>query len=311
MPNNERTNHRGFAEGAAVELSFSRSRNRHPKGGIEATGTGMGTAVAEEGSAADKGTEAAAPVVLLHGYCGSRQYWDAVVPLLSAEYDVIAPDLRGHGESPAPDQPVYTMEQLADDTAALLDRLGLSQAFVIGHSLGGYAALAFAERHPDRLLGFGLVHSTSLPDTDAGKEARLKAAEQIRAAGIRPFVDGLVPKLFAQEHQQRPDIARQIAQAKTIGYDTSPEGAIGCAMGMRERPDRTHVLQRTQLPVLLLAGERDEVIPPPRRFPVESRPNIVTALLPEAGHMSMMEDPAACARVLLDYLNGSGGNARV
>mgnify|MGYP001201191663 CR=1 FL=1 len=288
MPNRDRKDHRASAPDAAVELSCSR--------GFAAPGLNA---------------NAGAPVVLLHGFCGSRRYWDAVVPLLSAEYDVIVPDLRGHGESPAPELPAYTMEQLADDTAALLDRLGLARAYVIGHSLGGYAALAFAERYPDRLLGFGLVHSTSLPDTEAGREGRLKAVEQICESGIRPFVDGLVPKLFAQEHLHQPNIARQIGLAREIGYGTRPQGAIGCAMGMRDRPDRTHVLNRTELPVLLLAGERDEVIPPERRFPAASRPNVMTATLPEAGHMSMMEDPAACARVLLEFLNGSRGSARV
>ncbi len=310
MPNYDQPNNRDnrvFAEGAAIALSFSRSRNRHPKDGHNTTGTEF----TEEGTVSGAGSEAIAPVVLLHGYCGSRQYWDAVVPLLSAEYDVVVPDLRGHGESPAPEQQIYSMEQLADDTVALLDRLGIAQAYVIGHSLGGYATLALAERHPDRLLGFGLVHSTSLPDTDAGKEGRIKAADQIRMTGIQPFVDGLIPKLFAQEHQQRPDIVKQIAHAKEIGYGTSTQGAIGCAMGMRERPDRTHVLQQTQLPVLLLAGERDEVIPPARRFPVEARPNIMTATLPETGHMSMMEDPAASAQVLLAFLDKSRGSARV
>lgn len=311
MSNYDQPDYRVFAEDAAVNLSFSRSRNPNPHPHPKDSPNTSGTEFTEEGTASGAGPEAIAPVVLLHGYCGSSQYWDAVVPLLAAEYDVIVPDLRGHGESPAPEQQVYTMEQLADDTAALLDRLGLSQAYVIGHSLGGYATLAFAERHPGRLLGFGLVHSTSLPDTDAGKEGRIKAADQIRAEGVRPFVDGLIPKLFVQEHQQRPDIASQIAHAKEIGYGTSPRGAIGCAMGMRERPDRTHVLQRTQLPVLLLAGERDEVIPPARRFPVETRPNIMTATLPDTGHMSMMEDPAACAQVLLDFLNRSRGSARV
>ena len=281
MTNTDRTNQHPFESNSTVQLSFSRS------------GTGSAT------------------VVLLHGYCGSRRYWDAVVPLLSADYDVIVPDLRGHGESPAPELPVYTMEQLADDTAALLDSLQLDRVYVIGHSLGGYATLAFAERHPDRLLGFGLVHSTSLPDADAGKEARLKTAEQVRASGVRPLVDGLIPKLFAEEHRRQPTIVQQIELAKTIGYGTAEQGAIGCALGMRERPDRTEVLRRTELPVLLLAGAQDEVIPPARRFPVETRPDLMTATLTGTGHMSMMEDPAACSQVLLDFLGKSRGSARV
>jgi len=249
--------------------------------------------------------------VLLHGYCGSRQYWDAIVPLLSAEYDVIVPDLRGHGESPASEDPVYTMELLAEDTAALLDRLQLEQAYLFGHSLGGYAALAFAQRYPDRLLGFGLVHSTSLPDTDAGKQARLNTVDKVRADGIRPFVDGLIPNLFAQDRLQLPETVQLMERAKTIGYGTSLQGAAGCALGMRERPDRTDVLRHTALPFLLLAGELDGVIPPERRFPVAPRPNMTTVTLPGTGHMSMMENPASCARELQRFLDDCRRGARV
>jgi len=251
------------------------------------------------------------PVVLLHGYCGSKHYWDEIIAPLSAEYDVIVPDLRGHGVSPTAEESTYSMEQLADDITALLDRLQLERVFLFGHSLGGYVALAFAERHPHRLLGFGLIHSTSLPDTEAGKEGRLATAEQVRSAGVGPFVDGLVPKLFAPQHRQQPAMARQIAQAREIGRGTSPQGVIGCALGMRERPDRTDVLRRTPLPVLLLAGEQDEVIPPERRFPVEARSNIVMTLLPDTGHMGMMEAPEAMARHLLAFVERSRGGPNV
>ncbi|MBW5447912.1 alpha/beta fold hydrolase [Cohnella sp. CFH 77786] len=248
-------------------------------------------------------TGSGVPVVLLHGFCGSGRYWDDVLPALSAKYRVIVPDLRGHGASPATEG-VYTMERLADDTAALLDKLNVAEAFVFGHSLGGYATLAFAEQYPGRLLGFGLVHSTPLPDTEAGREGRLKAVDKIRAEGIRPFVDGLIPKLFAPEH--RTSMADKVAAALEIGYATSPEGAVGCSLGMRERPDRTDVLRRTGLPVLLLAGEHDEVIPPERRFPV-SKPNLSAVTLPQVGHMGMVEDPGRFTEALLAFLGNHAG----
>lgn len=247
------------------------------------------------------------PVVLLHGFCGSRKYWRDVLPTLASRYWVIAPDLRGHGDSPATDG-VYTMERLADDTAALLDRLGIGKAFVFGHSLSGYSTLAFADRYPDRLLGYGLVHSTSLPDTEAGKEGRLKAVEQIRSAGVKPFVDGLVPKLFAPEH--RTSMADKVEAAKSIGYGTSPQGAVGCALGMRERVDRTETLRRTALPTLLLAGEWDDVIPTERRFTAQA-PHITAVTLPGVGHMGMMENPAKFAEAVLAFLDESRGNEGV
>src|SRR5690606_20170840 len=103
MPNNDRPDLRDSASGAVVELRYSRSGDRDPSGNRMESEAGIPHA----------NENASTPVVLLHGYCGSRRYWDAVVPLLSAEYDVIVPDLRGHGESPAPELPAYTMEQLA------------------------------------------------------------------------------------------------------------------------------------------------------------------------------------------------------
>jgi pimeloyl-ACP methyl ester carboxylesterase len=241
------------------------------------------------------------PVVLLHGYCGSSRYWREIVPALSSRYDVIMPDLRGHGASPATDEG-YSMEQLADDVAGLLDELRLERVYLFGHSLGGYITLAFAERYADRLLGFGLVHSTSLPDTEAGREGRLKTIEQIRREGVQAFVDGLIPKLFATEHRQK--MAAKIEEAKAIGAGTSTQGAIGCALGMRDRTDRTHVLVGTTLPVLLLAGAEDEIVAPDRRFPAAA-PHITALALPEVGHMGMMEAPEPFVSALLAFLDGN------
>lgn len=243
------------------------------------------------------------PLVLLHGYCGSHRYWDEVTPLLAERYRVITPDLRGHGDSPASEEGVYSMESLAENTLRLLDRLGIERAFLIGHSLGGYATLAFADQYPDRLLGFGLVHSTSYPDGDAAKANRDKAVATIREAGVATFVNGLVPKLFAPEH--RNEHAGPMPKALEIGYGTSPLGAVGCALGMRDRPDRTAVLKQTDLPILLLAGEKDEVIPEERRFPA-SGANVTQVTLAGVGHMSMMENPSALADAIATFVQGTG-----
>jgi 3-oxoadipate enol-lactonase len=247
------------------------------------------------------------PIVLLHGFCGSHGYWDKVMPLLAAHGRVIAPDLRGHGGSSS-SEGVYAMEQLADDLAALLDELKLSQVNLFGHSLGGYVSLAFADKYPERLLAFGLAHSTSFPDSEIAKVSRLKAADTIRTNGIVPFVDDLIPKLFAASN--RTSMPEQLQKAKEIGYKTSVEGAAGCALGMRERPDRGYVLEKLDIPILLLAGELDEVIPPEKRFPV-SRSNITSLTLERVAHMGMMEDPSAFAGAIGAFLDKSRVTKRV
>lgn len=243
------------------------------------------------------------PIVLLHGYCGSHLYWDEVIPLLSSHGRVIAIDLRGHGESSV-SEGVYSMELLAEDIVLLMDELKLAKVNLFGHSLGGYVALAFAEQYSDRLITLGLVHSTSLPDGEAAQANRLKAAESIRDNGVNAFVDGLIPKLFAATH--RLSMPEKLEKAKEIGYRTSVDGAAGCALGMKNRTDRTFVLEELDKPILLLAGELDEVIPPERRFPV-SKENVYAITLGRVAHMGMLEDPKVFVTALTTFLEQNRG----
>ncbi|UUZ92867.1 alpha/beta hydrolase [Paenibacillus sp. P25] len=234
------------------------------------------------------------PVVLLHGFCGSSAYWDEVLPLLQGRARLIVPDLRGHGDSGAPDEP-YGMETLADDIAGLLEELQLSKAVLIGHSLGGYATLAFAEKYPERLLAFGLIHSTAYQDDDKGKQGRLNSMETIRTKGLPAFVEGLIPRLFAPAHVETMKDAVELA--KQIGRGTSPDGAIRTLEGMRTRPDRGAVLKSAKVPLLLVAGEHDQLIPSEKTFTVEGG-GVTQVKLAEAGHMSMMEAPDKLAEAI-------------
>ncbi|WP_152396721.1 alpha/beta fold hydrolase [Paenibacillus guangzhouensis] len=238
------------------------------------------------------------PIVLLHGFCGSSDYWEAVIPLLAQDYQVITPDLRGHGQS-AVIGASFGIEDMAQDIVALLDQRGIARAVLFGHSLGGYITLAFAEQHAARLQGFSLVHSTANPDAEQARENRLKAVKTIEEEGIQPFVDGLVPKLFAPAHVA--SMAEQVEKAKQIGYGTAPAGATGASLAMRARPDRNHVLQETQHPVLIVAGEQDQIVPPDKAFTVQGA-HIEQAVIPAAGHMSMMETPDKLVPVLRSFL---------
>ncbi|NMO97294.1 alpha/beta fold hydrolase [Paenibacillus lemnae] len=237
------------------------------------------------------------PVILLHGYCGSSSYWEPALPHLSG-FRIIAPDLRGHGKSDAPMGP-YTIEQMADDVLMLMDELNIPKAVLLGHSLGGYITLSFAQRHSSRLNGFGLIHSTGYADSDEAKEKRLKAVSTIQNVGITEFVDSLVPGLFAPDTEsKKPEC---ILKAKEIGYQTPPQGAVGAALAMRERTDRRDVLSSTTLPVLLVAGEQDAVIPQDRVFTTDHS-NVMTSVISGAGHMSMMEEPEQLGSVIQSYL---------
>jgi len=237
-------------------------------------------------------------IVLLHGFCGSSAYWERLAPLLSSKYCVVMPDLRGHAASDAPAGP-YTIEQMADDIAALMEQKGVSKYTLLGHSLGGYIALSLAERYSSRLNGFGLIHSTPYPDSEEAKEKRLKAVEKIQDEGIKSFIDGLVPGLFAQEHLQTME--QDVNRAKEIGYLTPPQGAQGASLAMRERVDRREVLTQSALPILLVAGENDGVIPMERTFTADGD-RVTKAVIKGAGHMGMYEAPDQLAAVIRDFM---------
>ncbi|MEK3733468.1 MULTISPECIES: alpha/beta fold hydrolase [unclassified Paenibacillus] len=238
------------------------------------------------------------PLILLHGFCGSSAYWEQVLPHL-AGFRVIVPDLRGHGRSDAPVGP-YTIEQMADDVLHLMDELGIPSAVLLGHSLGGYIALSFAQRYAARLKGFGLIHSTAYPDSEEAKEKRLKAVSTIQNDGITAFVDGLVPGLFAEGAEKT--MPECIQRAKEIGYLTPPQGAAGAAMAMRERPDRRAVLNASVLPILLVAGEKDGLVPVERTFTADHEP-VTQVVIEGAGHMSMMEAPEKLATAIRSFMD--------
>lgn len=238
-------------------------------------------------------------IVLLHGFCGSSAYWREVIPQLAQHFHVIAPDLRGHGDSDAP-AGTYSMELFADEIAALLHQLAIAKATLVGHSLGGYIALAFAEKHADKLNAFSLVHSTAYPDDEKGKEGREKAIESIEQNGMEPFIRGLVPKLFAPAHLTA--MPEKVELAKRIGLDANPQGAINTLRGMKERPDRNQVIKLSNVPVLLVAGSEDQIIPVEKTFFVDG-PHIDKVLLPQAGHMSLYEAPDKLCEAILTFMN--------
>lgn len=239
-------------------------------------------------------------VVLLHGYCGSSAYWERIVEELEQSVRIIAPDARGHGRSSAPNDEIYSMETYAEDLAELLIKLQIHNAVLLGHSLGGYITLAFAEKYAKKLSAFGLIHSTALPDSDAAKENRDKAVSALEQNGIQPFVDGLIPKLFAPaslEAQQG-----EVERGKQIGYGTSVQGAIATAKGMKARSGRKHIIEKSELPVLLVAGANDKVIPPESVFAAANGATTKVEL-GSSGHMGMVEQPKELISAIVSFVN--------
>lgn len=237
-------------------------------------------------------------VVLLHGFCGSHAYWKYVTDDLSEYYRVIAIDLRGHGKSAVPEDS-YTIADMANDLKLLLDKLEVEHASIIGHSLGGYIALSFAEQYKEYVEGLGLIHSTAYPDSEKAKQGRLKAIESIQSQGMEGFIDRLSEKLFAPQNLE--PFKGEVEFIKTIGYATKIQGAVGALEAMKNREDKIQFLKEYNKPLLLVAGQEDQIIPIEKTFAIEGE-HVSQILLEKSGHMGMLEEPQAIIEALNTFL---------
>ncbi len=239
------------------------------------------------------------PIVLLHGFAGSKKYWEKVAPDLASDYGVIIPDLPGHGESGMSGER-SSIEDMAVVMKEFLEGLSVDQVTMFGHSMGGYITLAFTEMYPEKLSGFSLVHSTTLPDSDEAKEGRDSNAKKVLEDGFYEIMAGLSKKLFSPDNYEKN--AEDIKRMVDIGISTSDKGVINALLSMKERPDRTQVLERTDLPVLVITGDKDQIIPAEKAF-WSDRPQIRRESIDGAGHMSMIEQPKELVRIMKDFLD--------
>jgi 3-oxoadipate enol-lactonase len=231
-----------------------------------------------------------APLVLLHGYPLDSHLWDDVAPLLEDTFDLILPDLRGFGESTTVDSP-YTMDDYASDVAGLLDHLGIQKTAIVGHSMGGYVALAFARLYPERVTGLGLISSQVLADPPDRKEARYKSAADVSENGIGSVVETMAPKFTSNERLQ--------TVARTAMERQQPAAFIGALKAMAERMDSTSLLSSFKFPIVIIHGKADALIPIDRAREVKNAvPHAHLVEINGAGHIPMMEAKEETAKAL-------------
>jgi pimeloyl-ACP methyl ester carboxylesterase len=213
---------------------------------------------------------------------------------------VITPDLRGHGKSPAPEG-VYEMETMARDVFALLDSLDIGKAVIMGHSMGGYVTLAAAKLAPERFLGLGLISSQAAADTDEATQGRFKLVEKVEAEGAAPAASALLPKLFAPGGGTPESV---IEEARQMMLNTPRAGIVGALKGMAARENTEAVLAKMSVPVLILAGEKDQLIPPARSQALAAAvPRATLTILERAGHMPMLEDPQGTTAAIAGFMD--------
>jgi pimeloyl-ACP methyl ester carboxylesterase len=227
-------------------------------------------------------------VVLLHGYLESLEIWNGFGDVLSSDYRVICPDLPGHGRSGVWSA-LDTMAIMADAVKHVLDFLGIGRAVVIGHSMGGYAALAFEDFYPEVTIGFGLFHSHARPDPEDKKLNRDREIELVRAGKKQQFININIPNAFASENHSM--FKERIDWAKKIALATPDEGIIQALEGMKARPDRRDVLKASADPVLVIAGRKDHYIPfeiYEEHFHLARNTDVL--ILENSGHMGFIEE---------------------
>jgi pimeloyl-ACP methyl ester carboxylesterase len=239
-------------------------------------------------------------IVLLHGYLESSEVWNSFAEKLSAEFCVISVDLPGHGLSDVYG-PVHSMELMASVIKELLDSLEINKAFICGHSLGGYVALAFLELFPERLSGYSLIHSHPFADSPEAIEKRLREIAIVKAGKKDLMYPDNVTRMFAPSNLEKFKVALQ--KSKDIASKLPGEGIIAVLNGMIERPSRLSLMEEGKVPCLWILGLMDNYIPCEAiqakvKLPSNAK---VTALI-NSGHLGFVEEEEIALKVITDFV---------
>lgn len=246
--------------------------------------------------------EGGTAVVLLHAFPLNRAQWVRQMRLLGAVEGVrvIAPDLRGFGESSVEVGPV-TVEQMAGDVLGLLDVLGIETFTLGGLSMGGYVAFQVVQRAAERVRGLILADTRATADSTEGRKGRETTAAFAEEHGVAALFDRDAPRLFSHVTQaSRPDI---IEEGRRIAALNSPIGVAAASRGLGLRPDVTALLPQIACPTLVLVGEQDEITPvADARMLFERIPDTHLEVIADAGHLSNLDRPDAFGELVADFL---------
>lgn len=238
------------------------------------------------------------PLVLLHGFCEDSSVWQPLLPMLG-NIPHLCIDLPGFGKSGQPSIPF--MEAYCTAIRTVLDKAGLKRCILVGHSMGGYAALEFASKWPERLAGLGLFHSHPFTDHEERKTARRRGIETVTAGKRDLYVAQLFPSLFAPEYlQQHPDIIQRLTGK---GKQQPADGIVKALQAMLDRKDHQKTLEYLGCPALFILGKKDGLIPYEQGLQASLLPAVSQVhLFDDVGHMGMWENTAACALAIHSFL---------
>ena len=229
-------------------------------------------------------------ILLIHGFGEDHRIWKNQIQFLSAHYRVIAPNLPGvhckplalhHSQAPSIRMYVEVLHEL-------MHHLHIEQYFIVGHSMGGYIGLSFADYYVNHVQGLLLFHSTTYEDNDAKKLSRMKVAEFIQEWGVSKYLETATPNLFGDAFKKSNPAA--IQNVIDSGLDISQEAMIQFVFAMRNRKAMTHLLQQSNLPIWMIAGDADLAVPIQDSLEqIKLLPSSNSLVLKDVGHMGMFE----------------------
>lgn len=245
------------------------------------------------------------PLVLVHGYPLNRQMWQPQVKELSGQTRVLAPDLRGHGDSPVIQGP-HSMDLFADDLNALLDGLGIQEKIILcGLSMGGYVTFAFFRKYAHRLRGLILTATRAAPDSEQALAARDQAIQTAVEKGVNPIFESMAPKLLSPQTASK--LPAMLDLAMTVMRRTPPSTVVKDLQALKARQDSRPTLPRINLPTLIIHGEDDQIVPIQEAREMQAQiPGSRLAAVPAAGHLLNLEQPQIFNRAVQEFLDELG-----
>ena len=242
-----------------------------------------------------------APVMLVHGFTEDRRIWDPFLEGLNEKYQWMIPDLPGSGQSDY-NETLHHIKDFADALKAIAEQENCAAFVLIGHSMGGYISLAFAEKYPQMIRGLGLFHSTSYADPVEKKETREKNIQFIHKYGSLPFVELSVPGLFSESFNV--EYQGEIVKLVTRYANFKPESLVQYLEIMKKRPETTSVLKTISKPVLFIIGEEDKAVPLKDTLEQCHLPWIsYIHILTRTAHMGMIENTLLCRSMIDRFLD--------
>ena len=240
-------------------------------------------------------------VLLLHAFPLRAEMWLPQIDSLGDKYRLIAVDFRGFGSSTSPEDGGASVDRMADDALAVLDELGLDKVVLAGLSMGGYVALAFMRKYPERVRALVLADPRAEADAPEAIEKRTSQQQMVSSEGTAGLIKALPAALLGKTtHEKKPDVVDNAAKL----MDNSPAGFVGALEAMKTRPDSTEMLAGVTVPTLVIVGEEDTLTPPELSRKIhEHVGGSQLVVIPEAGHLSNLESPEVFNGALADFLD--------